>query len=102
MPAAAPRLVRAWLDSLSSGIVEFDRNWDLAAPPAIALSGAVEVTSFKRAPDLAAAKTYRYFKKDAATLAFALPLKRGGGIDPVNDKVYVAGPFNGWQAAVGD
>src|SRR5450432_1290920 len=95
MPTAAPRLVRAWLDSLSSGIVEFDRNWELSAPPAIALSGGVEVTSFKKAPDLAAVKTYRYFKKNASTFAFALPLKRGGGIDPVNDKVYVAGAFNG-------
>jgi pullulanase/glycogen debranching enzyme len=102
MPAAAPRLVRAWLDSLSSGIVEFDRNWESPAPPAIALSGAVEVTSFKRAADLAAAKTYRYFKKDPATFSFALPLKRGGGIDPAIDKVYVAGAFNGWQAAVGN
>ena len=102
MPNAAPRLVRAWLDSLSSGVVEFDRNWDSPAPPAIALSGAVEVTSFARAPDLAAAKTYRYFVREPATLAFALPLKRGGGVDPAVDKVYVAGPFNGWQAAVGN
>jgi pullulanase len=101
MPAPAPRLVRAWLDSLSSGIVEFDRNWDLPAPPAIALSGAVEVTSFGRAPDLAAAKTYRYFERDPSTFGFALPLKRGGGVDPAKDKVYVAGSFNGWQASVG-
>jgi pullulanase len=101
MPNAAPRPVRAWLDSLSSGVVEFDRNWDSPAPPAIALSGAVEVTSFRRAPDLAAAKTYRYFQREPSTFAFALPLKRGGGVDPANDKVYVAGPFNGWQAAVG-
>jgi pullulanase/glycogen debranching enzyme len=102
MPTAAPRLVRAWLDSLSSGIVEFERNWDRAAPPAIALSGAVEVASFKKAPDLAAAKSYRYFEKDPSTFGFALPLKRGGGFDPVNDRIYVAGPFNGWQAAVGN
>ncbi|HEY4990281.1 MAG TPA: alpha-amylase family glycosyl hydrolase, partial [Opitutaceae bacterium] len=101
-PPAAPRPVRAWLDSLSTGVVEFDRNWDGKTPPAIALSGSVEVTRFQRAPGLAAAKTYRYFLKDPSTFVFALPLKRGGGFDPVNDKVYVAGPFNGWQAAVGD
>ena len=101
MPNPAPRLVRAWLDSLSSGIVEFDRNWDQPASPAIALSGSVEVKLFRQAPHLAAAKTYRYFLKEPATFAFALPLKRSGGVDPVNDRVYVAGPFNGWQAAVG-
>jgi pullulanase/glycogen debranching enzyme len=102
MPKNSPRPVRAWLDSLSSGIVEFERNWDSPAPPAIAFSGGVEVTRFARAPDLAAAKTYRYFLHDPETIAFALPLRQGGGVDPDVDKVYVAGPFNGWQAAVGD
>jgi len=101
MPKHAPRLVRAWLDSLSSGIIEFERDWDLAAPPAIALSGGVEVVGFARAPELTAAKTYRYFLREPATLAFALPVKHGG-VDPAADRVYVAGAFNGWQAAVGD
>ena len=100
MPNEDPRLVRAWLDSLSSGIVEFDRNWASAAPPAIALSGAVEVTGFRRAPDLAAAKTYRYFMRGPDEFGFALP-RRAGGVDPARDKVYVAGQFNGWQDAVG-
>ena len=101
MPKPAPRLVRAWLDSLSSGIVEFDRDWDSSAPPAIALSGGVEVVRFSRAPDLTAAMTYRYFLRDPATLAFALPIKHAG-VDPTADRVYVAGSFNGWQASVGD
>jgi|CZKI01.1.fsa_nt_gi pullulanase len=101
MSKNAPRLVRAWLDSLSSGIVEFDRDWGSSAPPAIALSGGVEVVGFGRAPDLTAAKTYSYFLREAATLAFALPIKHGG-VDPAADRVYVAGAFNGWQAAVGD
>ncbi len=98
MPTSAPRLARAWLDSLSSGIVEFDRDWVSAAPPAIALSGAIEVVAFKRAPDIAAAKRYRYFQTPPSTFTFALPLRRGPGIDPVNDRVYIAGQFNGWQA----
>jgi pullulanase/glycogen debranching enzyme len=102
MASAPPRLIRAWLDSLTTGIVEFDRDWEAAAPPAIALSGTVEVTSFRKAPDLAAVKTYRYFHKDPKTFAFGLPLRRTGGVDPERDRVYVAGPFNGWQAAVGD
>ena len=102
MPKPAPRLVRAWLDSLSSGIVEFDRDWDSPAPPAIALSGGVEVTQVRRASDQAAAKTYRDYMKAPGVFAFALPLKRGGGVNLETDKVYVAGPFNGWQAAVGN
>ncbi len=102
MSPTAPCLVRAWLDSLSSGIVEFDRDWDLSAPPAIALSGGVEVTGFTRAPDLTAAKSCRYFLKDPAAVTFVLPIRRGSGVDPAVHRVYVAGPFNGWQAAVGD
>jgi pullulanase/glycogen debranching enzyme len=98
----APRPVRAWLDSLSSGIVEFEQDWKGAARPAIALSGGVEVTGFSRAPDLAAAKTYRYFVTDDATVSFVLPLRRGSGVDPAVQRVYVGGSFNGWQAAVGD
>jgi len=102
MPTASLKPNRAWLDSLSSGIVEFDRNWESTTPPVISLSGGVSVTSFEKAPDIAAAKAYRYFLKDPGTFAFALPLKRGGGFDPHVDKVYVAGAFNGWQAAVGN
>jgi pullulanase/glycogen debranching enzyme len=102
MPNAAPRLVRAWLDSLSSGIVEFDRNWDQRVAPAIALSGTVEVTAFGRAPDLAAVQTYRYFQRDTSTFSFGLPVKRGGGVDPARDRVYVTGQFNGWKEAVGN
>jgi pullulanase/glycogen debranching enzyme len=102
MAAASPRPVRAWLESLSSGIVEFDRNWESNVPPAVALSGGIEVGSFARAPELAAARTYRYFLRDDSTFVFAMPIRRGGDVDPEKDTVYVAGPFNGWQAAVGN
>ncbi|HZZ17917.1 MAG TPA: alpha-amylase family glycosyl hydrolase [Opitutaceae bacterium] len=102
MAETPPKLVRAWLDSLSTGIVEFDRDWTSATPPSISLSGPIEITSFKKAPDTAAVNTFRYFMKDAATICFALPSRRTAGIDPEKDTVYVAGPFNGWQAAVGN
>ena len=60
------------------------------------------MTKFTKAPQIAAAKTYRYFLKDASTLCFALPFRRGGNVDPDTDTVFVGGSFNGWQAAVGD
>lgn len=94
--------MRAWLDSLSSGIVEFERDWGFANPPAVALSGGVEVTAVSKAPDIAAARTYRYFFRDPATIAFALPYRLAGVVDAATDRFYVAGAFNGWQAAVGD
>jgi pullulanase len=102
MAAHAPRPVRAWLDSLSSGIVEFDRDWTLATPPAVALSGGVEVVSLTRAPDIAAARTSRYFMRKPGTLCFALSGPIDGLANPDTDRVYVAGAFNGWQQAVGN
>ncbi len=102
MAKAAPRLVRTWLDSLSSGIVEFDRNWEAATPPALTLSGGIKVRAFRKAPGIAAARTYHYFLQDPQTLVFALPLGSSADIDPAVDRVYVAGAFNGWQNGVGD
>jgi pullulanase/glycogen debranching enzyme len=94
--------VRAWLDSLSSGVVEFERDWESSVPPAIALSGGVEVTGLGKAPDIAAAKTYRYFMSDPGTFTFALPYRHASVIDASSDGLFIAGAFNGWQAAVGD
>lgn len=60
------------------------------------------VNEFRKAPDLAAVRTYRYFLRDPGTLVFALPPRRNSGFNAATDQVYVAGPFNGWQAAVGN
>ncbi len=102
MSAPTPRLVRAWLDSLSSGIVEFERDWISPEPPVIALSGGVEVTRLSMAPDVAAGRSFRYFIKEPGILYFVLPLRLDNLVDPASDRVYVAGAFNGWQAAVGN
>ena len=33
MPKLPPRIAHAWLDSLFSGVVDFDRNWPKGAVP---------------------------------------------------------------------
>jgi len=102
MPDSPPRLLRAWLDSLSSGIIEFDRNWEAAAPPALALNaGAPSVTAIAPAPELAAGRSFGYFAPAPGQMAFVFPLQHGCEIDPAHDLVYVAGEFNGWPEAVG-
>lgn len=53
------------------------------------------------APALAAGRTYGYYLNDQGKLVFVLPLEHGCDVDPARDKVYLAGDFNGWQAAVG-
>ena len=102
MPDSPPRLLRAWLDSLSSGIVEFDRDWDWPAPPPLALNaGAPPLASVTPAPALALGLSYGYFLSGPRVVTFVLPLEHGREVDPARDQVYLAGSFNGWQNAVG-
>ena len=103
MPDSSPRLVRAWLTSLSSGVVEFDRDWVGELPPSFALGkGAPAVKGIHAASALDAARSYGYHLGTDFRLSFILALEHGSDVDPDSDQVYVAGDFNGWQAAVGD
>jgi len=96
----APRAIRAWFDTLRSGIVEFERDWDRTRPPRIKLTvGAPPVINFRPAPVMAAGRDLGYFLKEPGIAAFVLPLDTSSGVDPEKDHVYLAGEFNGWKAA---
>src|SRR6185312_11293784 len=103
MPESSPQLVRAWLDSLASGLAEFDRDWAPAAAPGLQL-GAGGAAVVRQAPAEAAAmgRAFGYFLPAPGQISFVLPLQQGSGVDPAADLVYVAGDFNGWQQAVGN
>ncbi len=89
------------MDSLASGVAEFDRDWPAAAPPSLRLgAGSGGISAVEPAPAIAAAAASRYFLS-GDQLTFALPLGHGSDVDPARDRVYVAGDFNGWQQAVG-
>lgn len=96
----ANTLVRAWLESASSGCVEFARDWAGDGPPVLALHGfdnkRPQVT-FGPAARGAAAVRYGYFVEADGRVTFVLPRPEG-----LADRVYVAGDFNGWQHAVGN
>ncbi|HEX3730581.1 MAG TPA: alpha-amylase family glycosyl hydrolase [Opitutaceae bacterium] len=103
MPESPPRLVRAWLDALSSGLAEFDRDWAAAAAPSLKLgAGAAAVVSQAPAEGAAMGRAFGYFLPAPGQISFVLPLQQGSGVDPAADRVYVAGDFNGWQQAVGN
>jgi pullulanase/glycogen debranching enzyme len=103
MPKLPPRLVRAWLDSQSSGLAEFDRDGRNDVPPAITLgAGAPALTGLQPAPNGIVGRAYGYFALPPDQLSFVLPLGRGSDVDPAADRIYVAGDFNGWQLAVGN
>jgi hypothetical protein len=97
------RIVRAWLESLTTGVVELDRDWRSKVPPHFTL-GAQCPTPAGLSVDtgLMAACSYRYFVNAAGEMVFALTPEHGSEIDLARDTLYVAGEFNGWQAAVGN
>jgi pullulanase len=97
------RIVRAWLESPSSGIIELDHDWSAREHPRFTLGKHCPTPSaLAPAPGLAAGRLYGYFfDNDAGEITFLLPLEHGCDIDPASDTVYLAGDFNHWQAAVG-
>ena len=102
--AASHRIVRAWLESPTRGIIEIDRDWESTRRPRFSLGRqCLAPTRLVPASGLPAGRTYGYFFDERdGTVVFMLPIERGCDIDPARDAVYLAGDFNGWEAAVGD
>ena len=99
MAEAPHRIVRAWLESLSSGIIELDRDWTGRQAPRFTLGKQCPAPAgLKPAPGLPAGRAYGYFFNELGEIAFVLPLEHGCDIQP-NDTVYLAGDFNQWNAA---
>ena len=93
-------LIRAWLESLTAGCIEYTHDWRDTEVPAVRLmgSGVKRVfTDFERSPRHAAARRYRYFVQEDGQMVFALPREA-----TAEEIVYVAGDFNGWEQAVGN
>jgi pullulanase len=96
------RIVRAWLESPSSGIIELDRDWQARAQPQFTLGKHCPTPGgLAPASALSTGRAYGYFITPKGEITFVLPLEHGCDIDPARDTVYLAGNFNGWQAAVG-
>jgi pullulanase len=103
MSDSSARIVRAWLDSTTSGIVEFERDWAASAPPRLVLgAGAPALTGTAPAPGSVAGREFGYFVDDTGgELFFVMPLGPVCDVDPSVDDVFVVGDFNGWQSAAG-
>ena len=102
MPDQAHRIVRAWLDSLISGVVELDRDWTNRERPKFSIGEqCLAPSALAPAPALVAGRAYGYFLNGDGEIAFVLPLEHGCDVDPARDTVYLAGDFNDWQVAFG-
>jgi pullulanase/glycogen debranching enzyme len=90
------------MDSLSSGIVEFERNWPAGEGPRLRLGDhAPALSSVQVAPGRVAGRVDGYFSPGPGALTFVLPLPKPRPGEAARERVYLAGDFNGWQEAVG-
>ncbi|MEO6876632.1 MAG: alpha-amylase family glycosyl hydrolase [Opitutaceae bacterium] len=102
MAEPAPQIVRGWLESLSTGIVELDRDWTDRSFPRFTLGEQCAAPGgLAPASGLTVGSRFGYFVNPQGEITFMLPLGQGRGFDATRDVVYLAGDFNGWQAAIG-
>lgn len=95
------RIVRAWLESQTTGIVEFDRDWRGARTPQLTLGHQCPAPGgLTPASPLVVATAFGYVIR-GGEIRFILTEGGGGGAAAERDGVFVGGEFNGWQDAVG-
>ncbi len=98
----AQRIARAWLSSTSTGIIELDADWTGDSLPLLAPGD--KAFAFAdlgpAAPSLYADEAAYYVDEDGL-LVFVLDPAEHSWVDFGQMPVYVAGDFNGWDAAVG-
>lgn len=101
MPNTAHRIVRAWLESLTEGVVELDRDWMGAHPPQFSTGDhCLAPGGLAPASMLTTGRVFGYFVR-GDEIVFVLADVPRTGLDVSGAKLYLAGDFNGWQQAVG-
>ncbi|HET7536913.1 MAG TPA: alpha-amylase family glycosyl hydrolase [Candidatus Didemnitutus sp.] len=96
------RILRAWLTSPTTGIIELDADWseDLL-PLLVPGENAFTLASLEPARPEVYAETAAYFVDGEERLVFVLNPADYTWIDFERTPVYVAGDFNGWEKSVG-
>lgn len=96
----AKRMVQAWLETPTRGVIELSRDWRAKYPPPLALGGGpVAFASLHRVPDYLFGCASGYFVNRKSEIFFFLRLDRHLQLDPAADVVYLTGDFNGWAGA---
>ncbi|HWA28200.1 MAG TPA: alpha-amylase family glycosyl hydrolase [Lacunisphaera sp.] len=98
----AQRISRAWLISASAGIIEMGADWTAESLPLLAPGDkAFAFTDLSPAEPSLYAEESAYYVDNIGMLVFVLDPAEYSWVDFSTMPVYVAGDFNGWQAAVG-
>lgn len=104
MASRSPKIVQAWLETPSAGVVELAQDWRARTAPPLALCHGAACTvlaTLVRLPDHVFGRESGYFVNEQDELFFMVPLERHPEIDPTRDALFLAGDFNGWQDAIG-
>ncbi len=95
-------ILRAWLTSATTGVIELDADWLQDSLPIIVPGEkAYTLIELKPAPPELQAEESAYYVDAAGKLIFVLYPTEHSWLDFASSTVYVAGDFNGWQDAVG-
>lgn len=96
------RILRAWLTSASSGIIELDADWTADLLPLLAPGErAFRIESLAPANPALYAEEAAYFVGADGRVVFVLNPADHPGVDFERTALYVGGDFNGWQEAIG-
>lgn len=101
MASREKKIANAWLETPTSGIVELTRDWRARQIPPITLGPkGPTFSTLTKLPDYLFGAESGYFVNRKGEIFFFLGLERQPEL--AKEDVYLAGDFNGWQAAVGN
>jgi pullulanase/glycogen debranching enzyme len=101
-PDLAHRIFRAWLTSTSTGIIEMGADWTAESLPLLTPGDkAFEFADLSPAEPSLYAEEAAYYVDELGQVVFMLDPAEHSWVDFETMPIYVAGDFNGWQAAIG-
>jgi pullulanase len=99
MPHRERKIIRAWLESPTEGVVELAHDWRARHPPPLTLESGGAFASVWPVAEQVFGAASGYFVNRQSEIVFIL--RRDGWPELTHATVYLAGDFNGWQEAVG-
>jgi pullulanase len=95
MSSPVRKIVQAWLESPTEGLVELVRDWRARHAPPLGLDGR-PLAGVERVTDYRFACASGFYVTREGEMVFLLPTAAAAG-----ETVFLAGDFNGWDQAVG-
>lgn len=103
MPTRLRKIVQAWLEAPTWGVIELLRDWRGKTPPPLVIGNGAEclLAQLAHMPEHTFGHASGYCRNEHDEIVFYVLQSRYADLDPTSEVVYLAGDFNGWQDAVG-